>query len=116
MTNIEDVPVLLERIRMVLAEAGYPGTCVWRQGKNLVMDGEIGMTVAWTAFEIGLFGVGCMACWPCWSQSLGDGSRSLGDGSSARKDCEVGNCWHPNEPRRPPRHLIPERPSVLPYA
>ena len=100
--------VLVERVRVCLAEAGWPDAEVW-EGPQRRWDGK---PEVWAPFrgvpEAVWWMAGTLAygggdpCWSCW----------WGNSRSAERHnaCSAGDCQAaPDEPRRPPRELLLRR-------
>jgi hypothetical protein len=60
----------VERMRMCLAEAGYPDVFVGDDGDDpwVPMECEAPPEVRWRAFTLSVSGVPCLACWT-WNHS-----------------------------------------------
>lgn len=94
----------VERVRMCLAEAGWPNENVTYAGEHytgfprIVVDdgGETPLPVLWIIADALGMPNGCWACtaadiqWP----------------RSTARACWEGRCSHPQGPARPPRHLL----------
>lgn len=106
MSAIPSAEVVMERLRMALAEAGYPDVPLNHDGCHDV-DGWPRVTsptsavrnpaVWWAANELVY---PRRPCWACWIAA------SKWRRSEPAASCELGNCTHPNGPARPPRELL----------
>lgn len=67
-------PSLKERVRMALAEAGYPNAEVngTDTDPSVVLTGDRGVPgeVCWRAFKVADFP--CTPCWDCWQMGEAD--------------------------------------------
>lgn len=92
-----DAEMVMERLRMALAELGYKDAPLYSRG--IFRDGwpaialppsAVPDAVWWTASSL-VYDV--IACWACWNARTGTA-------------CINGNCAHPDGPARPPRELL----------
>ena len=100
---MSDVDALCDRIKMALAEVGYPDAVLIIENGMPVWDSYNNSRAAdaawWMACELAgpSLPIG-HACWPCWSSDTFD----IGIGQR----CADGECSHPEGPRFPPRELL----------
>lgn len=92
----------VERMRMCLAEAGYPDWSVWWEaderssiGWNLMWLPTGNSAVEWQAADL-VIPASC-ACWSCWYINSGDVGISY--------HCTMGDCSHLGPPT-PPAELL----------
>jgi len=104
---------MIERVRMALAEAGYPDAHVGiydhpRGGAHYGWTRFPGTDHAraawWMVQQVVLRSVERTCCWACYLAS----SRCNDDRTG--QDCSDGNCHNPDGPKLPPRELL-RRPS-----
>ena len=113
MTRNAEIGGALERLKMALAEAGWPNASVWLDDNGMATaDGAtVPGAVWWAAYEVAFKGLcesvtcdgvcsdgtsGCIGihpCWSCWNEGLGD-------------ECGAGRCKNPDLPRWPDRSLL----------
>lgn len=106
-TEIPSAEIVIERLRIALAELGWDGLTLnpagqspggWPHVKVTWHRGEEfpHLAIIWTAGNIVLPKI---ACWACWSS----------DDVSIAWRCFDGHCQHPEGPARPPRKLLKGR-------
>ena len=100
---IPSAEVVMERLRMALAEAGYPDAVLMHSHDDpLIITWLNNRTPAELAahWQASLLVSGPRSCWSCWLASGAWETRTV----AAR--CINGDCQSPEGPARPPRELL----------